>query len=578
MGHGKVIAGAMAPFTHWQSCWLRCAHMLNSRAGHRVLTAEDEPAAQQKAAGQRQRLRKGEQHVEVSKESAELQQVLRAAGFCSDSSDGEDAGDAVLTADAAAAAKDRGRAAAPAGDMDTIGGKQGRRGANASNSSSSSKTGGSGKSPECLLCIAEAKAAKVLSECHLSSSNDGGSSSSGGSSSPAAAGLYGSLPASWSDPFMMRRLLWDLLGKLKPTAQAWFRQYADMCPHKTTSLMWRMVVLSLARHMWAPPGDWSLAEERQMQLLLPEDVRCCHNYEPDDEQQCRAAVVLHARLLNLAFQHHNVEGCVAAVLSRLALLALDPHGARVQPRPELLFFTPAGFHAAVSKTLLQCFQLPPVQAPAALEAAAAAVAAGNRAQASSQEQQQLIEQRPQSHYLQAWSDVLFPAWYMWWHIGLLAYHQQQQLGRAMPARDRGLGTIEDNTQQQQQQQQEGGRPQQLGRGIRLVTARSGSTELPGGTDCSSPQTPPALIPPAAPETPALLPPALPAGSAAAAAAQGLGRSQSGPSEGSDPLCSSGSGGKGSSRAHGSNGIDSSSSGAAVPPVDMLELYNSPEAR
>jgi hypothetical protein len=36
----------------------------------------------------------------------------------------------------------------------------------------------------------------------------------------AAAGLYGSLPVSWSDPFMMRRLLWHLLGKLNPTAQA----------------------------------------------------------------------------------------------------------------------------------------------------------------------------------------------------------------------------------------------------------------------------------------------------------------------------------------------------------------------
>jgi hypothetical protein len=33
------------------------------------------------------------------------------------------------------------------------------------------------------------------------------------------------------DPFMWRRLMWGLLGKLKPTAQDWYVQYYSMCPH-----------------------------------------------------------------------------------------------------------------------------------------------------------------------------------------------------------------------------------------------------------------------------------------------------------------------------------------------------------
>jgi hypothetical protein len=33
---------------------------------------------------------------------------------------------------------------------------------------------------------------------------------------------------------------------------------------------------------------------------------------------------------------------------------------------------------------------------------------------------------------QPWSQAAFPAWYVWWHIGLLAYHIQQQQQQQHP--------------------------------------------------------------------------------------------------------------------------------------------------
>jgi hypothetical protein len=35
----------------------------------------------------------------------------------------------------------------------------------------------------------------------------------------------------YSDPFMWRRLLWQLLGKLSPESQAFYAQYLAVCPH-----------------------------------------------------------------------------------------------------------------------------------------------------------------------------------------------------------------------------------------------------------------------------------------------------------------------------------------------------------
>jgi hypothetical protein len=247
----------------------------------------------------------------------------------------------------------------------------------------------------CQLCAAEKVAAAALG-----SSN---SCSGGVSSQQAAAGLYGALPVPWSDPFMMRRLLWDLLGKLKPTAQAWYKQHLFMCPHRGLSREWHMLVMSLARHIWCPPGEWDEHAQQQLALLLRHQVRQHGVAKPPAHEDADRCSYTHS--LNAAFVEQGADAQAAALLSLQALLALDPHGARVQPRPELLFYTPAGFHAAVCKTLMQAIQpLPGLQ------------------QQGQQEQGQIQGMHP----LQAWTAATFPAWHMWWHIGLLAYHQQQQ--------------------------------------------------------------------------------------------------------------------------------------------------------
>jgi hypothetical protein len=124
----------------------------------------------------------------------------------------------------------------------------------------------------------------------------------------------------------------------------------------------------------------------------------------------------YARSQNVAFAQQHSQGQLAALLSMHALLALDPHGARVQPHQELLYYTPAGFHVAVCKTLMQTLKLP------------AQVQQQQHEQQLPQPQKQQQQQQQQQCDLlsQPWSQAAFPAWYVWWHIGLLAYRIQQQ--------------------------------------------------------------------------------------------------------------------------------------------------------
>ncbi|WIA41745.1 hypothetical protein OEZ86_009088 [Tetradesmus obliquus] len=48
------------------------------------------------------------------------------------------------------------------------------------------------------------------------------------------------------------RLLWGLLGRLKPTAQAWYVQYYGMCPHCPERRLWQLVSHSLGQCLWLP--------------------------------------------------------------------------------------------------------------------------------------------------------------------------------------------------------------------------------------------------------------------------------------------------------------------------------------
>jgi hypothetical protein len=273
----------------------------------------------------------------------------------------------------------------------------------------------------------------------------------------------------------MRRLLWELLGKLKPATQQWFKHHGHVCPHRREVKVWQFIVMSLARHIWSPPGTWDAAYEQryddELALLLPLTGREPKQNSPrkarlDEETSARCS---YAKALNVGFARQGSDAQTAAVLSLQVLLSLDPHGARVQPKPELLFYTPAGFHAAVCKTLMQAVHLNPLGVSVAavqgqLGCAANSSSSGGRfigpleaagsgqgtyhtngislsdhhhQQQQQQQQRDLVSDRlQQPHPLQAWSCAAFPAWYVWWHIGLLAYQQQQQQGPGG-----GLGTI-----------------------------------------------------------------------------------------------------------------------------------------
>jgi hypothetical protein len=201
----------------------------------------------------------------------------------------------------------------------------------------------------------------------------------------------------------------------------------------------------------------------------------------------------------------------------------------------------------------------------------AAVAGGTQQQQQQQQEQgdpnqvsYTNEQNP--HYLQAWSEVLFPAWYVWWHIGLLAYHQQQQQQVSSGSQ---LGRTSSSPDPAQQQQEGGQGPtgrQQLARVARLVTAvRAGSAELQPNAAPAAAAARVGASPPLTPDTSQQ-----PGGKAAASPAR-LNSSSS----------STGSGDNGSNGSNGSSGGSngsSSSSSSGVQAVDMQALYNNSDAR
>jgi hypothetical protein len=154
---------------------------------------------------------------------------------------------------------------------------------NAAGSSTSAAAG-------CPLCAQEQQAQAAAA---ASAGGDSSSSATAIPSEAPAAACYipGSPQQAWRDPFMWRRLLWGLLGRLKPTAQAWYVQHYAMCPHCADVLLWDSVARSIRRHLWLPPD----ADAVKWQLSGP---FCLPIYK---EQQSRM-VVQYARALNEAFQ------------------------------------------------------------------------------------------------------------------------------------------------------------------------------------------------------------------------------------------------------------------------------------
>jgi hypothetical protein len=115
------------------------------------------------------------------------------------------------------------------------------RGSRSSSSSGVWPPGDHDSHAQCPLCKQEQQqqqrhpkrqvGASPMSIGSSGGSSGGGSSSSGSSSS--RSGPYTGWTVPYDDPFMWRRLMWQLLGKLSPEAQAFYSTYLAMCPHAT---------------------------------------------------------------------------------------------------------------------------------------------------------------------------------------------------------------------------------------------------------------------------------------------------------------------------------------------------------
>jgi hypothetical protein len=91
--------------------------------------------------------------------------------------------------------------------------------------------------PQCPLCQQELQQQLLQEQEHQEQQppqnsagrgGGGGSSGSGGSSSASAHTCW---PVAYDDPFLWRRLMWGLLGKLSAEAQAFYANTLGMCPH-----------------------------------------------------------------------------------------------------------------------------------------------------------------------------------------------------------------------------------------------------------------------------------------------------------------------------------------------------------
>ncbi|KAF6256665.1 hypothetical protein COO60DRAFT_1640546 [Scenedesmus sp. NREL 46B-D3] len=136
-----------------------------------------------------------------------------------------------------------------------------------------------------------------------------------------APSLHEAVP--YSDPFMWRRLLWQLLGKLSPEAQAFYAQRLAR---------WILVRRSIVRVLWSPAQLDCVA----MQLAAPA-------VGAQNERRL-ARLVQYARALNSGYVKGYAPGTV--LLAQQLLLALSPLHAQLLPRPETAFLCPSSFRAA----------------------------------------------------------------------------------------------------------------------------------------------------------------------------------------------------------------------------------------
>ncbi|KAF6256668.1 hypothetical protein COO60DRAFT_88069 [Scenedesmus sp. NREL 46B-D3] len=293
-----------------------------------------------------------------------------------------------------AAAGCRGQRPAPSSQAAAAAAGQKASRASSNGSSSSSEEwhhGGYDFCSSCPLCRQEqqAKAREQQQQQQQQQSSTGDVSCSPSTPLAPSSSQHEAVP--YSDPFMWRRLLWQLLGKLSPEAQAFYAQYTAACPHCPDPLLWHCVRSSLLNSLWSSPaGD---AVEQQMSRICP--LSCKKNAERGVRLQ------LYARALNASFMSGKVQQQAAMLVAQQLLLALSPLHAQLLPRPETAFLCPSSFPAAVGKALAGQLLSRPV-----LD----------------------MFRHDQAH---------LAMWHVWWHIGLRRYAgmrgQGQQLAQVLHA-------------------------------------------------------------------------------------------------------------------------------------------------
>ena len=90
--------------------------------------------------------------------------------------------------------------------------------------------------PDCSLCRQEQQQQQQQQHANTGAASRGVGSSIDDSRRSVgdcsnASNPYTSWAVPYDDPYMFRRLLWRLLGKLSPAAQTLYSQHAGMCPH-----------------------------------------------------------------------------------------------------------------------------------------------------------------------------------------------------------------------------------------------------------------------------------------------------------------------------------------------------------
>ena len=70
----------------------------------------------------------------------------------------------------------------------------------------------------------------------------GGGGGGNGDVPPLHGSCYGAWPVPWDCPFRYRRLMWRLMGRVKPTALRWWADTMAMCAHCPDELQWQGVV------------------------------------------------------------------------------------------------------------------------------------------------------------------------------------------------------------------------------------------------------------------------------------------------------------------------------------------------